>query len=82
MCLCMCLPGCERVCVCRDSCVCQCVYFDRDRYADVIPYQPDVADLQSNIPAPPNMAVFPNYYCTYMFLLCFYFICMVIFFFL
>lgn len=37
------------------------------RCADVISYHTDVADLQSNIPAPPSMAVFPNY-CTYMFL--------------
>lgn len=56
------------MCVCRDSCARQCVCFDRDGYADVISYQPDVVDLQSNIPAPPNMAVFPNY-CAYMFLL-------------
>lgn len=70
VCMCVCLQGCERVCICRDSCARQCVCFDRDGYADVIPYQPDVVDLQSNIPAPPNMAVFPNY-CTYMFLLCF-----------
>lgn len=47
------------------------------RYTDGISYQTDVADLQSNIPAPPSMAVFPNY-CTYMFLLCFRFICMII----
>lgn len=47
------------------------------RYTDVISYHTDVADLQSNIPAPPSMAVFPNY-CTYMFLLCFRFICMII----
>lgn len=59
------------VCVCRDSCVCQCVCFDRDGYTDVISYQTDVVDLQSNSPAPPNMALFPNY-CTSMFLLCFY----------
>lgn len=75
-CGCMCLLGCERVCVCRGSRVRQRVCFDRDGYADVIPYQPDVVDLQSNIPAPPNMAVFPNY-CTYMFLLGFCFICMI-----
>lgn len=37
------------------------------RCADVVPYHTDVADLLSNIPAPPSMAVFPNY-CTYMFL--------------
>lgn len=77
VCECVCLLGCKHVCVCRDSCICQCVCFDRHGYADVISYQPDVVDLQSNIPAPPNMAVFPNY-CTYMFLLCFCFICMII----
>lgn len=47
------------------------------RCTDVVSYHTDVADLQSNIPAPPSMALFPNY-CTYMFLLCFCFICMII----
>lgn len=45
--------------------------------ADVISYHADVADLQSNSPAPPNVALFPNY-CTYMFLLRFCFICTII----